>query len=75
MLFKVPISNLPQSKSLLSHLIVTVIFFARKLFQNPLQDLNVNANFLPTYGSFRASRRGVYSFSYSFLTRDNDMAM
>ena len=39
------------------------------------QDLNVNAQFLPTYGSFRASRGGVYAFTYSFVSRADEMAM
>lgn len=39
------------------------------------ENLNINADFLPTFGSFEASRAGVYFFTYSFLTDKNSAAM
>ena len=39
------------------------------------QNLRVNCNFLPKYGSFEATRAGVYAFTYAFLTEKSEAAM
>ncbi|XP_059092825.1 uncharacterized protein LOC131888061 [Tigriopus californicus] len=39
------------------------------------ENLNINANFIPAYGSFKATQPGVYQFSFSFLTRETEAAI
>lgn len=50
----------------------------KRTFESPLlalQNVNVNANFLPTFGSFECQRPGIYFFTFSFMTNKNDAAM
>eukprot|EP00095_Tigriopus_kingsejongensis_P010384 maker-scaffold2509_size14967-snap-gene-0.3 protein:Tk10384 transcript:maker-scaffold2509_size14967-snap-gene-0.3-mRNA-1 annotation:"complement c1q-like protein 3-like" len=39
------------------------------------ENLNINANFIPAYGSFKATQAGVYQLSFSFLSRENEAAI
>ena len=39
------------------------------------KNLNVNAKFLARYGSFEASRRGVYSFNWNVYSPPNERTM
>ena len=40
-----------------------------------LQNLNVNADFDPRFSSFKATKDGVYSFNFGFLSKRNGAAM
>ena len=39
-------------------------------YGNLFQNLNVNSNFIPSYGSFKTTKPGIYYFTYSFLSRE-----